>query len=163
MLQIDGQAITSIADMQWALHNLPNTDTTVSVQGSETGQHTLKLAAGWKQSDISWRGSMWSLPPNLGMWMPPATEQQLRANGLKDDEIALFLKWINGNAAGGRAAKKAGLREGDLIVELDGKPLQLTNRQFSAHVKLNYKVGDKVSLTVLRNGKRRQVALELVE
>lgn len=39
---------------------------------------------------------------------------------------------------------------------MENKPLRLTSQQFNMHVKLNYEVGDKLPLTLLRNGKRIQ-------
>ena len=39
---------------------------------------------------------------------------------------------------------------------MENKPLRLTYQQFNTHVKLNYEVGEKLPLTLLRNGKRIQ-------
>src|SRR5262249_21832187 len=38
IVRMNGQRITSIADMQWVLHNLPEDDTTVTVETSKTGR-----------------------------------------------------------------------------------------------------------------------------
>ena len=57
----------------------------------------------------------------------------------------------------------AGLREGDVIVAIDGKPITLTPERFHMHVRMNYKVGDALALTVLREGGRTEVKLPLVE
>ena len=43
--QMNGQPITSIADMQWVLHGLPNKNTTLTLTGRESKTHTLRLAA----------------------------------------------------------------------------------------------------------------------
>ena len=37
---------------------------------------------------------------------------------------------------------------------MEGKPLRMSSQHFNMHVKLNYKVGDKLPLTLLRKGKR---------
>ena len=63
---------------------------------------------------------------------------------------ALEVRWINTGRAEGRAAKRAGLKKGDIIIGMENKPLRLTSQQFNMHVKLNYEV------TLLRNGKRIQ-------
>jgi S1-C subfamily serine protease len=39
----------------------------------------------------------------------------------------------------------------------------MTTQQFNMHIKLNYKVGDELPLTVLRDGKKRDVRVKLVE
>src|SRR5690606_1892047 len=110
---VEGQAITSIADIQWALHGLPNDDTTVTVT-TTNGSYDLAWPAGWKQTDISWRGSLWSLHPVLPVWMEPASDEQRRNARVGDDDVPLLVKWINRGRSGGQAAFDAGLREGDL-------------------------------------------------
>ena len=67
------------------------------------------------------------------------------------------MKWINTGSKEGQAAQQAGLRQGDFIIAIDGKPLgKMTPQQFTAHVKLNYKSGQKLPLTLMRNGRRIQ-------
>jgi serine protease Do len=160
---MNGQAVTSIADMQWVLHNLPNTDATVKVRGSRTGEHTLHLAKGWKKSDISWRGSLWSVPPRLTVWMPAATEQKLKQLGLPAGQTALEVRWINQGQPGGKAAFESGLRQGDYVIAVDGKPLAMTPVEFTMHVKLNYKPGDKLPLTIIRAGREQELQITLTE
>ena len=160
---VGGQAITSIADIQWVLHHLPNRETTLEVRGGETGARTLELRRGWKETDFSWRGSLWSVSPILRVWTPPLEKEKRRALGLRDDQGALEVRWINVQTAGGRAARDGGLREGDVIVELAGEPVKTTHQRFNMHIKLNYKVGDELPLTVLRGGKRRSVRIRLAE
>jgi S1-C subfamily serine protease len=55
------------------------------------------------------------------------------------------------------------LREKDVIVALKGQPLHMNTKQFNVHLKLNYKVGDDVPITVLRDGKRIDLKIHLVE
>ena len=161
---VGGQVITSIADIQWVLHRLPNTAATLTVETSRTGRHTLSLPAGWKKTDISWRGSIWSLPPRLRIWMPELTAGEKRKLGVSADQAAFLVKWINTGSPAGRAARRSGLRPGDVVVGLDGRPLEpMSSAQFNVYVKLHYKVGDKLPLTILRDGRRRTVTIELVE
>ncbi|MCH7687886.1 MAG: PDZ domain-containing protein [Planctomycetes bacterium] len=162
--QMNGQPITSIADMQWVLHGLPNKSTTVTLTGRKSRTHTLRLAAGWKKTDISWRGSLWSLPPRLRVWTPELTAGEKKRHGLPGDQSAFLVKWINTGSLGGRAARSAGLKTGDIIVAVAGKPLgSMTPPQFNVYLKLNYNIGDKLPLTVVRGGKRRSVTIKLVE
>ncbi|MDQ3329107.1 MAG: PDZ domain-containing protein [Planctomycetota bacterium] len=162
---LNGQAITSIADMQWVLHGLTNDGDRVSIQTGKSGEHDVQLASGWKKNDISWRGSLWSLQPKLPVWMPPIEESQRGALKVPDDETPLLVKWINTGEPGGRAARDAGLKEGDVVVALAGEPLRFKDAQhFVMHVKLNYKVGDELPLTLLgKDGQRRDVRVKLVE
>lgn len=160
---MNGQPMTSIADMQWVLHHLPNGETTVRVTGSRSGQQTLGLEPGWKRSDISWRGSLWSVEPKLRVWSPPLDDSERARLEIPDGAGALKVKWINTGQPGGKAARKAGLQQGDVIVAVDGQPIPPEHNSFSMHVKLNYKVGETLPLTVLRDGKRHQIEIELVE
>ena len=48
----NGQLLTSIADLQWALHKLPNTDTKVTLQAKRGDESIVKkfaINAGWKK------------------------------------------------------------------------------------------------------------------
>jgi len=163
IVHMNGQRITSIADMQWVLHHLPNTDTKVEVETSVTGNHTVLLKAGWKRSDFSWRGSMWNTPPRFEVWAPVLNADTQAKLGIPATDTALEVRWINREGLGGQRAFNDGLREKDVIVALNGKPLHMNTKQFNVHLKLNYKVGDDVPLTVLRDGQRIDLKIHLVE
>ena len=90
-------------------------------------------------------------------------DERLRALGIPKDQTDLDVRWINKKSPGGRSAHDSGLREGDVVVALAGEPLHMNSRQFNMHIKLNYKVGDELPLTVLRDGKKRDVKVKLVE
>lgn len=154
---INNQLILSIADIQWVLHNLPNTATNISVFASGSDRFlNLTTQPGWKKTDVSWRGSMGSVSPFLGVWAPTATPQELSELNLANGQNALKVKWINRGTQGGREVFKAGLREGDFILALNNKPFDntITPQRFTTHIKLNYKSGQKLPITIMRNGKR---------
>lgn len=163
IVRLNGQRITSIADMQWVLHHLPNTDTGVDVETSVSGKHAIALSAGWKRYDFSWRGSMWNAPPRFEAWAPLLSPESRTKLGIPETDTALEVRWINRKGAGGQQAIDNGLREKDVIVAVAGQPLRMNTRQFNMHIKLNYKVGETLPLTVLRNGKREELKIHLVE
>lgn len=161
---VNGQVVSSIADIQWVLHNIPNKDgQKVALSFDDGSAAELHLQQGWKKTDISWRGSLWELSPKLRVWMPPLNSIDREKTNLTDDQPALLVKWINRNQPGGKAAVEAGLKQGDIILKLDGKPIPRTPQQFSAYVKLNYNVGQKLKLQILRNGKEMSFDWPLVE
>ncbi len=153
----NGQALTSIADLQWVLHNLPNTQASVTLKatrGESALEKKLDMNAGWKKTDISWRGSLWSIKPVLATWCAPMKESRIKSLRLAKGVKPLEVRWINAGRLEGRNAKRAGLRQGDIIIGMEGKPLRMSSQHFNMHVKLNYRVGDNLPLTLLRNGKR---------
>lgn len=106
---------------------------------------------------------MWNAPPRLQIWLPELTTDQTNAIGLPAGDGALEVRWINMEGPGGRQAKADGLQEKDIVIAVAGQPIRMNSKQFSAWLKLNYKVGQKLPLTILRNGQRREISLLLVE
>ena len=49
------------------------------------------------------------------------------------------------------------------MIAVAGKPVAINANQFHAQIKLNYKIGDDLPLTVLRNGRREELKIHLVE
>ncbi|MCA9065250.1 MAG: PDZ domain-containing protein [Planctomycetaceae bacterium] len=163
IIRMQGQPICSIADIQWVLHHLPGGATTVSVETSKSGTHQLQLNDGWRKYDFSWRGSMWNTPPRLQVYLPELTGDPLKRLKLPDGDGALEVRWISPDAAGGKQAIAAGLREKDIVIACDGQPIRMTSRQFNAYLRLNHKVGDTLHLTVLRDRVKLELQIPLVE
>jgi membrane-associated protease RseP (regulator of RpoE activity) len=164
IVRMNGQRITSIADMQWVLHNLPGANATVAVETSKSDKWELTLADGWRKSDFSWRGSMWNVPPRLQVWLPELSAEQKTKLNLPESDSPLEVRWINKEGKGGQQAYADGLREKDVVIAVAGEPIRrMTSPQFSSHIKLHYKVGDTLPLTVLRDGNRMELKIRLVE
>jgi predicted metalloprotease with PDZ domain len=158
LLRLNGQRLISQADIQWVLHHVPaQTKLTVNFKrGSQMLEKTLSLSSAWKESDLSWRESSWALRP--GLWTVPMSDGQKLEKGIPADALGLRVKWVFGKDS---AATKAGLRDGDIIVAVDGKTAAMTEGQFIAYVRLNHPPADKVRLTLLRGGKREDVLMQL--
>ena len=166
VMTVNGQIITSIAAFQWVLHNLPNTSVTVNItarRGGESSAYKVTARTGWKETDFSWRGSLWAMPPKMGIYFPKANSAELRKVGLPANSNAAKVKWINNNVPTARAAKKAGLRLNDIIIAIDGKPLPGGHREINYYIKTNRRPGQKLGMTVLRNGKRTNITIPLYE
>lgn len=161
---IQGQSILSIADMQWILHGLSNNSEIINIvldQDGESREVELKTTSGWKESDISWRASMWNLPPRLGMWTPLADPKALKESGLSKDQESIFFKWINRKMETANAAWEAGLRTGDVLTKVNGKKANFKPNEFHSYIKLNYKPGDTIHLEVLRKGEVKNITFKL--
>jgi hypothetical protein len=166
----NGQPIVSIADVQWVLHNTADSDGArvelTASRGGRSETRTLTLAKGWKKTNFLWRGSRWSLKPQPGFWAPALTDAQRAQLGdaVPAGSKPLRVQWINAGRREGRAARDAGLREGDVIVGYEGKPFTFaTPQDFQMDVRLNRRAGETMKLSVLRDGKRLDVAVPLVE
>lgn len=161
----DGQVLASIADLQWVLHNLSGGSTTLNLKvgRNNVGQQvTLRLPVNWKKTDFSWRTSMHSLDPKLGFWAVPLKPNELAKRGIKARGDAYVIKWINNNIPAGIQILGSGIRENDVLVEYAGKPITMDMRGMNADLRINYKVGQRLSLTVMRGGKRINAKVKLV-
>ena len=162
---MNGQQMLSQADMQWVLHNLPKAGRLrIEVERQEGTKlaspvllsKTLSLSGDWKKSDISWRGSMWSLRPKLAVWAPQLSAEEKEQLGLGPNTLALKVKWIPNEGA-----RRAGLKNGDIIVEADGKTSAMTHARLNLWIKLNYHPGDKLPIKVLRGDRKISLMIPL--
>jgi len=152
-------SIASYADLQYALHRTPADAQHVLVAWQRDGrelQGKLPLKEGWRKSDISWRGSMWGIAPRASVWGPDLSAEQKATLGLAPSRLA----FRQGDYVPPQAAA-AGVRAGDIVLGINGLELEMTMLQFNAYIRLNYEVGDTVTLNVIRDGKRLDVPLKL--
>jgi hypothetical protein len=166
LLHLNRQPIVSIADMQWVLHHLPATNATVEVEFTRLNHllsARLQLGRNWKATDFSWRASVWSIKPRLAFWSEEITDDEMLELRRPSGTTALRVTRIDTSKPEGRAAEEAGLRPGDIIIAVAGKALSLNPREFLLFLKQSYKGGDKVPLTVIREGKLHGVQLPLVQ
>lgn len=82
---------------------------------------------------------------------------------LSVDYGALVLRGSNGEAAvtAGSAAKTAGIKENDVILEINGE--KITTTKSMATIIQKYNPGDTVTLRVLRNGQEQDISATLGE
>jgi predicted metalloprotease with PDZ domain len=155
---LGGVPAASFADAQHALHLAPKTGR-VAVTWDHDGKEKsgdLELADGWRRTDISWRASMWGLEPPSAVTGRDLGAESRKLLGLSEKALA-----VRQGDYPTPAAKAADLRPGDVIVGVDGKSPEMTMAQFNAFIRVAYKVGDKVTYNVLRDGKRVDVPLTL--
>jgi membrane-associated protease RseP (regulator of RpoE activity) len=155
---VNGLAVSSFADVQYALHRAPaRGKVTLRWQRAGKGHEgQLVLAEGWRKTDVSWRWSLRGLEPAPWVGGDDLTAAEKKALGLVPTRLA-----FRQSGFVSEPARQAGIRPGDVIIGIDGKQLHLTAQQFSAHVRLGYKVGDRVVYNLLRDGKRVDVMLAL--
>ena len=168
ILELDGQPILSIADVQWVLHNakeIGSLKAKVKRAGS-TRSLTLRLSKGWRRNGaFVWQGhniSSWMIQlaiPGFGFFeADPAQRRQL---GLDDDAIAVKVAHVARGKNDSKAARRAGLRKGDVIVGIDGQSKGMKVSEVLAYMLQKKGPGQRVALTVRRGGQTQKVTLTL--
>ncbi|HEX7708620.1 MAG TPA: Do family serine endopeptidase [Thermoanaerobaculia bacterium] len=92
----------------------------------------------------------------LGMNIQDVTHEHKEAFDLPEARGALVI-----SVEPGKPADKAGLRNGDVVIEIDGKPVR-NNRELIDYISYQ-PVGSQVKITVIRNGKRETLTARTAE
>ena len=165
LLTLDGQALLSIADVQWVLQN---TDSAAALKaslhrGDEHLDVTITLDEGWRrQSDIGWRVTSWPLRRMVtgGLKLDELPDEGRARYKLDDDDLALLVEHV-GQYGPHAAAKRAGFQKGDIIVDVAGESSRMRESDLLAHLMQRTRPGEKVAVTVLRNGRRMSLSLPM--
>jgi serine protease Do len=158
LIRLNGYTVASFADVSYALHKAPAQGSIPIIweRNGHVQQGELRVSAGWRKTNITWRPSLLDLLPALpiaGEDLSPGEKAQL---GLRQQQAALRLV--------GRLHEsliRAGLQPGDVLLAVDGVTLQGPGENLLAYVRQNYLVGDTITLQVLRNGKRLELRYSL--
>ncbi len=158
ILSLSGQPIISVADVQWVLHNAPDTARIPAVvsRAGKTANLTLNLPSGWrKATDISWRPTSWELRRMAfgGMKMDVLPDADRTKINIPAGQMALKLAHV-GQYGEHALAKKAGFIKDDIIVSVDGRKDFLTESQLFTYLLQNKRPGSKVPAVVMRNGQQ---------
>ncbi len=156
--RLDGQPLISIADVQWVLHcaGSPASLDAVVTRGERAVELSLDLPPGWRRSgDLSWRTTSWDLRRMAlgGMLLKPASSEERARAKVEPSQLALRVEHV-GQYGEHRTAKDAGLRKGDILVEVDGRSDLVTESAIFAHAMQTRKRGDRLQVVVVRDAKR---------
>lgn len=158
--QIGSTPIASVADVQHALHQAPKKGEVLMTweRDNEKFKMPVSLTDGWRRTDVSWRWSLKSLSPNPSIIGDDLSLEERKKLGLDARQLAYrHMNFLT------PTARHAGLQANDVIVGIDDKMLSMTARQFEAHIRLNHRVGEEITLNVLRGKERVKVKLKLPE
>ena len=159
LLTLNGQAIFSIADVQFVLHHLRGESVRLvaSLQrGKERLQKTLMLEGRWRHNDFTWRVSMNGVPPDLGLYLRTLEPDEKAELGVASDEVALEVVGMFRERL-----RRAGLREGDTVVGYDGRTAALGAPAFKRYLRLwHHRAGTMLRLEVLRKSKRLSLSVQ---
>jgi serine protease Do len=90
--------------------------------------------------------------PWVGIGLQDITSDLMKFFDLKEKSGALISQ-----VYGGSPAEKAGLKAGDVVIEIDG--VKITNSQDVVREVLKKQLGQKVDFVILREGKRTEISL----
>lgn len=160
LLSLGETPVASVADAMSALHRAP-VEGGLAVRwqrGGKIYEGKLELARDWRVSDVSWRWSLKSFPPQPPVYGEDLSAQEKQALGLKATQLA----FRQGNFLG-KNARQAGIQIHDVILGVDGKDLHLSAQQFETYLRLHYRPGEVVTFQVRRGPNRLDVPVKLAE
>jgi membrane-associated protease RseP (regulator of RpoE activity) len=150
-----GQPLISIADVSWALHRMPNAgslDCIVSRAGAQQ-TFTLDLPQGWRRkSDVTRRVSVW---PERGMALGG-----MRLESHEGEGLGLKVRGV-GQYGMHAAAKKAGFKEGDVLLRFGEVSTRITEGELLGLLLQKHFPGDRLSVTVQRGSERKELVLPM--
>lgn len=164
--RLDGQPLLSIADVQWTLDRVDpkGGQVTAEVQrGEKTVRLTLQLDDGWRQrGDLSWRASSWVLRRMAtgGMRLEELPQSERDALEIPDGSMALVVNHV-GKYGPHAAAMRAGVEEGDVIIEFDRRRDLLREADVLRHGVVQLRPGDTAPITLIRNGEKLELTLPM--
>ena len=154
--ELNAVPIHSFADAQFALDRAPATGV-IPIRlrrGDRVLEAKLSLPEGWRKTDISWRTSMRRLVASPHLWGDDLTAREKRALGLSVNQLAF--RQQNSIPP---PLKEAGIRGGDIILGVDDQALDMDVVGFARYIQGNYLIGDRVTVNIIRDGKRLKLPL----
>lgn len=134
VVAMQGQAVLSLADMQWVLHRAPAQGTIALDVARGGGRHrlALPLGDGWRRTSFMWRASTESMRRMWGFRSIPLSEGQKEKYGVARDRLALRLKEKLPHVETAPTYTAAGLMPGDILVEIGGQRRPMTESDLLA-------------------------------
>jgi serine protease Do len=151
-------SVASFADASYGLHRGPIAGTIpiAWVRDGKERSTKLEIQEGWRRTNLSWRPSMFDLMPRLEFSGEDLKSEEKKALGLSEKRLAFRQdKFVHSTL------KAVGVRKDDVVVGIDAKEGEGTMESFLSFVRGNYLSGDKVTIQLLREGKRVDLAMTL--
>jgi hypothetical protein len=159
VLRLNDVPVHSFGDVQFGLDRAP-ADGAIPIvfrQDSKIESATLKLASGWRKTDVSWRTSIHRYMPYARVFGEDLTAAEKKSLGLKPSQLAFRQKSLLT-----QQAKAAGVLAGDIIIGADDLELEMDAAGFVNYVQRNYFIGETITLGIIRDGKRMKLPMALI-
>jgi serine protease Do len=164
-ISLAGQPPLSIADVSWVLHRAPESGRlpALVLRDGKQKQVDISLPAGWRtRSDISRRVGTWQMRAMTsgGLVLEDLADETRTSRGIAADKMALMVKSV-GQYGKHAAARNAGFKKDDLIVEFAGRTDRVTEGEFMGQMLQKHLPGEKVKAAVLRGGQRVELMMPM--
>ncbi|HXG48090.1 MAG TPA: Trx7/PDZ domain-containing (seleno)protein [Methylomirabilota bacterium] len=165
LVSFAGQPLISAADVSWALHQAPDAAAlpVVAQREGRTVRITLALPEGWRhQADISRRVGTWPLRAMAlgGLLLEDLSDAERHQRGLRTDQLALRARHV-GEHGEHAAAKRAGFRKDDVLIEIDGEAGRLSEGALIGRLLRRHHAGTRVKAVILRGTERIETTLPM--
>lgn len=165
IVSIADQPPISMADVSWTLHRAPASGSIPALVSRSGAQKslTISLPAEWRtKTDISKRVGTWQMRAMTsgGMVLEDLADEARTQRGVAQNKLALHVKSV-GQYGKHAAAKNAGFKKDDVIVELGGVTGRMTEGELMGHLLTKQQVGEKLPATVLRGAERVSLTLPM--
>jgi S1-C subfamily serine protease len=95
-----------------------------------------------------------------GMVLEDLSDEERAKRGLTKEQMALFVKGV-GQYGKHAAAKNAGVQKEDVVIQFAKLNQRITEGQLIGQILQTTKIGERVRITVLRNGQRREFIIPM--
>jgi membrane-associated protease RseP (regulator of RpoE activity) len=158
LTRLNGQTVFSFGDAQYALDRAPASGEIPIIwdRDGKEQKATLKVAQGWKRTNITWRPSLLDVLATLPFFGDDLDECEKKTLGLGEKRMAFRQdKPLSKELVG------IGLKDDDVIIGVEGQTLEMTMSEFLGYVRRNYLAGERLTVNVLRAGKRVDLPMTL--
>jgi membrane-associated protease RseP (regulator of RpoE activity) len=158
--QLGAVPVHSFGDILFALDKAPDSGDLDAAwsRSAQSMAGKLRLPERWRKTDYGWRRSIRPLVPYLPVFGEDLDVAERKALGLTETQLAFRQR-----AAIRPAAEKAGIRPGDIIVGFDDQMWDMRVRHLREYFQRQYLIGDRITLTVIRDGRTLRIPLVLPE
>ncbi len=159
--QVNNVPVHSEYDFRWALHRAADQQPLAvklerQAKAVEVVTTNVTPTGPWRETNVGWRKSLRSVPFPLGVRGYSLSRSQRRELELPQDKMALRVVSIREN----RFGYQLGLRRLDTIVSVAGDREFRSFAEFVSELLHHYTPGDKVEVTVLREGEEHDLSGE---
>ena len=142
---IGDHLVSTFADAQHALHHLPIDAESVKVT-TDRGTREIALPEFWRVTNLNRRSIGHRMAPFPEFWGKILSAEEKKEIGADPDGFATQVTKFWGNTNG----KRAGLREGDIVLAVNGTTKSPLAQNAMIYIRTHFKTGDEIRVRYRR-------------